>query len=330
MPDTGAAAGQQVEFELRLWQNATPKTYANLAAFQADGWDLVYRAAQTTQSATFTIQPHTDAELAAEGANLVVTTLVNGQGPLSVQKPTTGTGWGNSPSGWQVGAEQVDQDQIYSALLSSVGIAVANNSATSADYVVIEGDSFMREFTARETALTNFGFTCENLSDGTLTLTGEVRASTNRQGTPDAYMAVTVVTATTGTDPVLRLSWITFPTGLQFAAGDTDVNPVSFNWDAQAAGSQSWNVTAVVTGLGGSFTVAGDRRQWFNKNGSFTKTGNQAGTYTVASTSYAGGNTTVVVNETIGAGAANGTIAVAVIITLGAGKITVYRQETLT
>lgn len=331
MPDTGAAAGQQVEAELRLSQNGTPLSYANYAAFFAAGWDLIYRAAQTTQSFTYTIQPHPTASLAAEGVHLVVFTLINGQGPLSVKKPTTGTGWANKPVGWQVGAEQVDLDQTYSALLSSVGVAVAESNVVTADYTVIEGDSFSRQFTARETALTGFGFTCENLDDGTLTLSCEIRLPTNRQGTPDAYAALTVVTATTGADPVLRISWSTFPTGMVFAAGDTDVSPVDFQWDGQAYGTQTWAVTAVSAGLGGTITIAGDRRQWFAKGGTFTKTGAGAGTYTVVSASYAGGNTTITVGpaETV-VGPFDGNLSVAITITLGDGTITVLRQETLT
>ncbi len=330
MPDTGAAAGQQVEAELRLYQDGAALSYANYAAFVAAGWDLVYRAAQTTQSFTYTIQPHPDAELAAEGCHLVVFTLINGQGPLSIQKPATGTGWANKPTCFQVGAEQTDQDQLFNALLTSVGVAVADSTTTTQDYTTIEGDSFAKEFTARETALTNQGFTCDSLTDGTLALTCELRLPTNRQGAPDAYAALTVVTATPGTDPVLMISWGTFPAGMLFPAGDTDVAPQPFNWDGQVYGAQAWNVTATATGLGGSFTVAGDRRRWFAKGGTFAKTGNASGTYTVASVAYAGGNTTVTVVETIGAGAANGTLSVPITITLGVGTVTVFRQETLT
>jgi hypothetical protein len=332
MPDTGAAAGQQVEAELRLSQDGAPLSYADFAAFDAAGWALVYRAAQTTQSFTYTIQPHPDAELAAEGVHLVVWTLVNGQGPLSVQKPTTGTGWANVPAGWQVGAEQVDIDGVYGALLSSVGIAVAESNVVTADFSVIEGDSFSRQFTARETALTLFDYTCENLDDGTLALTCEIRAAANRQGAPTAYAALTVVTATTGSDPVLRISWSTFPTGLRFPDSDADVTPVDFEWDGQAYGTKAWNVTAIATGLAGAgtFTVAGDRRKWFAKGGTFGKTGTAAATYTVLSVAYTGGNTIVTAVEAVADGTVDGTLSVPITITLGDGKITVYRQETLT
>ncbi len=330
MPDTGAAAGQQIEVPLQLARFGAALSYADATAFLAAGWDLVYRAAQTTQSYTFTISPHTDAQLALQGWHLVVFTLVDGQGPLLVQKPGINAGWSCNPQGWQMGAEQTDQDQLYNALLTSVGVSVADSTTVTQDYTVIEGDSFAKQFTARETSLTNQGFTCENLSDGTLTLTCEIRLPTNRQGAPDAYAALTVVTATSGSDPVLRISWGTFPTGMAFPAGDTDVAPVDFEWDAQAYGAQAWNVTATVIGLAGSFTVAGDRRRWLAKGGTFAKTGNASGTYTVASIIYTGGNTTVTVVETIGAGAANGTLSVPITITMADGVITVKRQETLT
>lgn len=330
MPDTGAAAGQQVEAELRLTQDGAALSYANYAAFVAAGWDLIYRAAQTTQSFTYTIQPHPDAELAAEGCHLVVFTLINGQGPLSIQKPTTGGGWGNKPASFQVGAEQVDLDQTYSALLSSVGISVADSTTVTQDYPVIEGDSFAKEFTIRETALTNQGFTCENLTDGTLTLSCEIRLPANRQGAPDAYAALTAVTATTGTDPVMRISWGTFPTGLAFAASDADVTPVDFEWDAQVYGTQAWNVTAIVTGLAGTFTIAGDRRRWLAKGGTFNKTATGAATWTIASVAYTGGNTIITVTGTIVSGVVDGTVSVPITITPADGIITVKRQETLT
>ncbi len=330
MPDTGAAAGQQIEVALQLARFGVPLSYATVAAFQAAGWDLVYRAAQATVAATFTVAVSSDTQLAAQGWHLVVFTLVNGQGPLMVQKPGVNAGWSCNPQGWQVGAEQVDQDQIYSALLSSVGISVADSTTISQSYTVIEGDSFAKEFTVRETGLTNQGFTCENLSDGTLTLACEIRLSTNRQGTPDAYAALTVVTATTGTDPVLRISWGTFPTGMAFPAGDTDVTPVDFEWDGQAYGAQAWNVTAVVTGASGTFTVAGDRRRWLAKGGTFNKTGTGAATWTIASVAYVGTDTVITVTGTIVSGVVDGTVSVPITITMADGVITVMRQETLT
>lgn len=329
MPDTGAAAGQQVEKALQLTRFGSALSYANLAAFQAVGGDLVYRAAQATQSFTPTIAPHADAQLAARGWHLVVFTLINGQGPLLVQLPP-GSGWSCSPLGWEVGCEQVDLDQLYNAQLTSVGVSVADSTTITQDYSVIEGDSFAKQFTARETGLTNQGFTCENLTDGTLSLACEIRLPTNRQGLPDAYAALTVVTASTGSDPVLRLSWGTFPAGMLFAAGDTDVTPADFQWDGQAYGAQAWNVTAIVTGASGTFTVAGDRRRWLAKGGTFNKTATGAATWTIASVAYVGTDTIITVTGTIVSGVVDGTVSVPITITMGEGVITVRRQETLT
>ncbi len=328
MADTGAAAGQQVEVALQLKGFGAALSYANAAAFLAAGWDLVYRAAQATQSYTFTIAPSGDTQLAGQGWHLVVFTLVNGQGPLLVQKPP-GTHWSCSPQGWQVGAEQVDQDQIYSALLTSVGVSVADSTTVTQDYTVIEGDAFAKEFTIRETGLTNQGFICENLSDGTLALTSEIRLPSNRQGAPDAYAAITVVTATTGVDPVLRISWGTFPAGLMFPNSDADVAPVDFEWDAQAAGAQAWAVTAITTGASGTFTIAGDRRRWLAKGGTFTKTATATANYTIVSVAYIATNTVITV-ATIADGTVDGNISVPIIITMADGIITVKRQETLT
>jgi len=331
MPDTGAAAGQQIEIAFRLRQSGAGLSYADATAFAAAGWALAWRNAQADVSFTYTLRPHTAAAAAAAGWHLVVLTLLNGEGPLVVVKPATGTGWAVEPIGYQVRAEQVDMDQVYNALLSSDGLAVVDTVLTIQDYFVTEGDSFTRELTVAEQALTLFGFDADDLSNDTLTLAGHVRATANRVGTPSAYLAVTVVTASAGSNPVLRLSWSSFPSGLAFPStdpgDDADVPPAAFQYDVQAVGTMAWAVTAVSSGAK-TFTVGGDRRRWFAVGGSLNKTSTDAGIYTVAAVSFAGGSTTVTVVEPIPVGTVNGNLEVDIKITLGKGTITVARQET--
>ena len=90
------------------------------------------------------------------------------------------------------------------------------------------------------------------------------------------------------------------------------------------------NRVAIVTGASGTFTVAGDRRKRFAKGGTFSKTATGAASYIVASVAYSGGNTTVTVTGSIVSGVVDGNLTVPITMTIGAGVITVMRQETLT
>jgi hypothetical protein len=338
MPDTGQAAGQQAEFAVRLTQSGAALSYANAAAFEGAGWTLLYRAAQTAQVPSYTLSPWTEK---GDGWHLVVLTLIDGQGPASFKKPTSGVGWKAFPEALHIAAESTDNDDTYSAILQSVGVAPAETLTTTYDFNVREGDSLTREVSILETAVTIWGWTAEQLADGTLTLDAAVRAAANRVGQPNGWMQVTVKTAVTGDDPVLRLSWITFPAartsiqdGMEYASvdptNDADLSPTAYNYDVQATGSQTWAITAVST-VSKTFTVSGDRRRWFSKGGQFTvDSGANAGTYTVTAIAYAGGNTTVTVVETVTSAVVAGNVVVTVRFTVLDGTVTVPRQETRT
>lgn len=324
MPDTGQAAGQEVEFAVRLTQNGSALLYADKAAFELAGWSLLYRAAQAAQTPTYTISPWSTL---GNGWHLIVLTLANGQGPLAVKLPTTGTGWRASPSLFQIAAENTDQDDLYAALLSTTGVATVDGTVVRTDYTVEEEASFLRELTVLESALTTWGYTNANLTDGTLTLECIVRASGNRQGTPNAYPAVTVVTNDIGDDPVLRLTWVDFVEGLEFPSGDADVSPVVFNYGVRAKHvGRAWAITAVGAS---SATVAGDQRRWFTVGSTVAiagSTGNN-GLHVITAVSYAGGNTTLTFSASLGSGVADGNVTQTIAIPLGKGTITVERTE---
>lgn len=345
MPDTGAAAGQEVEGTLWLHQGTSPLSYANAAAFELAGWELVWRVAQATQTFTYTLQPHPDTDLAADGAHLVVVTLVNGEGDLIVKKPTTGTGWRRYPWAFRTRAESTDQDDAYNAILRGVGVAPASSQVTTVNWEVRESDSFARLLTILETAVTLWGFTAEDLTDATkITLEAAARLPSNRDGIPNGWIEVTVVSATTGDDPVLRLSWITFPAavtniqeGMTYptavtGADDDIVPPLVYNYDVQAKGAKSIAITGVSVGSK-TFTMNGDQRRWFSVGGSFAitgSTGNDLAAYTITAISYSGGATTVTVSQTPASAVADGNVGLVIRFTVADGKITVPVQATRT
>lgn len=333
MPDTGAAAGQEVEMALQLTRSGVPLSYANAAAFELAGWLPVWRMAQALQTFTYTIAPDSDVDMAADGWHLLVLTLVVGEGDLRFKKPS-GTGWVNFPKYYRIRAESVDQRDIYNAILRQIGVAVAGDTAVVVDYTVTDDDSFSRQFTALNSSLALFGYDSSDLTDGTLTLEGSVRAVANRAGIPDAWMVVTPVTATDGVDPVLRISWGDYPSavasvqlGLDYPStditNDAEIGPLDYSWQVRAVGMQTFAVTAVVTGASGtgSFRVGGDRRRWFAKGGSFRKTVSGANTWTVLNATFDGSNTFVTITGAIVSGAVDGNLEVDVKITLGMGTI---------
>lgn len=339
MPDTGQAAGQQDELAFCFTQYGLPLTFANAAAFEAAGWLLVYRAAQTTQAIVYSLAPHTDAVLAAQGWHLVVVTMINGQGPL-IPRHSSGDalGYAASPRGYQLASESTDVDGMYSALLQSVGVATAATLIVTNDYTITEDDSFIRQITIYESAVTQWGFTAENLADGTLTLEAAVRAPGNRTGVPNGWMTVVPLTAVTGSNPILRLSWIDFPSvvatiqdGMDYSpSDDAEVATITFLYDAQ------FRVTKTIAVNGGNqagkrFTCAADQRLYFSVGGKFQiagSTGNDA-TYTCAALSYAAGTTTVTVVEAIPNATLNGNFTMTIRATIGDGSIVVRLQRTI-
>lgn len=339
MADTGDKAGQAKEFAFQLLQNGAALAYANATAFEAAGWALDLRVAEAQQTFTYTLIPHPDTTLAAQGWHVVKTTMVNGHGMLLVQIPTTGTGWQVAPAGYGLTHETVDLDDLYSQLLSGAGVTLASTTIVSSNFDIIEGQSFTGQVVALLSALTAFGFDNDDLLDGTLVLSGMVRLPDNATGIPNAYLAVSVDSASGANNPVLRISLPRYPLtavaslteGMAIVSADPNPSSARFLYDVQAVGSKTLAVSAVGTGPGGTFTFASDQRRWFAIGQSFTITGstNNNATWTVAGVSYNGTNTivTVIAGQTVGA-VADGTAAIPVEIVLVKGTINVSRQET--
>lgn len=340
MADTGNKAGQQVEVALQLKQNGSALSYANKTAFTAAGWDLIYRAAQVTQSITYTIQPHTTTALANEGWHLVVITAINGQGPIIVQKPSTGTGWQWAPPQWQAAYETNDIDDINTKILQSNGVTISGTNVTETDFELVEGRSWSEEITVAEAAVAEWGYTNDNLDDGTFTLTGEIRAPDNRggQGSPDAvpnaYLSIAPTTAAAGQAAVLRLSLPEYPVavtgvieGMELASGDADDGPDTFYWEVKAELTKSLSITAVSTGSE-TMTVSGDQRKWFMVGQTITVSGSTGndGDYVISKIAYST-NTTITVTGDITDATVDGTVDVDLSIQLARGIMTVRRQE---
>lgn len=337
MPDTGAAAGQQSPAAIRLRRAGVPLSYANAAAFELAGWALSWCVAQEEVSFSYTLAPHPVAARAAEGWHQLVLTLVNGEGDLLIGKPT-GAGWSNFPTYFRTRCEQTDHDDAYNAIQQGVGVNTAGDLATVVDYIVTDDDSLSRVFSADNAALALYGYDSTDLTNGTLTLEGSLRASDNAAGIPDAWLSVVPITADDGEDPTLGISWADYPSavtsvqeGLDFPSTDPtddDAQPNKvYLWQVRYVGTPTWTVTAIVTGLNGSFTIAGDHRKWFARGGSFSKTATGAAPWVVSSVSYAGGNTTITVTGTVLSGVVDGNLTVTIKQTLGKGTITAESRQ---
>jgi len=100
------------------------------------------------------------------------------------------------------------------------------------------------------------------------------------------------------------LSGVGFRNGdiIQYVSGDPGLFASWSTPDGRPALTVSYAVTAVSTGLGGSFTIAGNHLAEFAIGGTFAITGstNNNKTFTVTSVSFST-NTTIVVKETVGA-----------------------------
>ena len=330
MSDTGQAAGQQIELAVRLTQAGSALSYADAAAFEAAGWALSYRAAQADDALTgYTVEPHADTDLAALGWHLVVLTLANGQGPLLVVPPTTGSGWLANPQGYHLAAETTDLDGVRTAILSSVGVAVADNLITENSYEITEGDAFCREVQVYAAALTCWGYDADDIADGTLTLGGAVRTRENRTSAPNATLAVTVVSATAPADPTLRISWGAYPYGVDAMSLPTGADQAQYLWDLQARVTESFAITGVSTGSK-VFGVSGDKTKYFAVGSTFAVSGSPGndGTYTVASVALPFPSLTeITVEESIPDPLTGGDITFPLVITLARGTMTVVRQE---
>jgi hypothetical protein len=237
-------------------------------------------------------------------------------------RPSSGTGWRSNPVGWHLGAESVDLDDIYGRI--AIGAAAfTDEMLAQQSFAVTEGDSFVREVTVLASLLARYGLDADDIADGTLKLGGAVRGRDNRTAaTPNAVLAVTVVEATAPDDAILRISWASFPTGLELGVANTDVAPIVFLYDVLAIGTLEEEITAV-DGTDKTITIAGDLVRWFAVGGKF---GVGLDTFTVVSATSDGTDTVITVSEAVGS-LVGQDIVLTLIITLANGDITVSRQE---
>jgi len=336
MPDTGAAAGQQVEVALQLKQNGTALSYADKSAFTAAGWDIIWRVAQADQTVAYTVQPHTDTDAANEGWHLVVFTLINGQGPIIVTKPTSGSGW-RYAWGPQQSAESTDLDALKSQILQSGGVTVQRNGTAQKDVTVTAGTSNYWDITIPATTVTDLGFSLSDLNDGTLTLYNAIRESDNAEGIPNAFLGVGVndVSSDLVLDVMITeyaLSALTgVHEGMDIIASD-EATTTTFLYDIEARGKKTIAIAAISAG-DDTLSFAGDQRKWFAPGTVLTVSGSTDvpnGEYTVSDSvwpTYNGTNTTVTFTEDITGSTVDGNIEIDVIIALAKGTITAVGRQ---
>lgn len=335
MADTGAKAGQQIEFAARLVVNGAVASYANKTAFEAASWALYYRAAQVDVTPTYTVQPWSDM---GDGWHLFVLTTVNGAGPVGLSKPTGGE---VTDYAAEVQTETHDIDDIYALQSAQIGVPSSVSRTTKVLFEVTEGDSFAETITVRQALLAQYGYDSDDLEDGTLTVSGAVRKSDNRSGVPNAWLGILPITYAAGSDATLQIGWGEYPVaqsgvidGMSLASGDADDGPTTFLADVQAKRSETIAI-ATADATANTFTLSGDYRKWIPTGGTFLvngSTGNDNGDadYVSTDTSYdSGSNVTTITVANVADDTDDGNILVDITITLAKVTLKVVRQEDL-
>lgn len=315
-------AGEPGSFAAYLFNGATALSYADAAAFSADGWTLKYLLG----GAVAVLGTFTCAAIAGDpGLHAFTFTHQAGEETITIVPPSSVHF--SSPRIFAGEAETFDIDGIASLLTSSSGTPVSSARAIQTDYEITEGDSFLREITVPAAALADFGFS--DLT-GTWIAAASVRLPSDTSNTqpPPGGAAITCVIKDAAAR-IISISWPAYPAAMALSAADISSGSKAFNYDAQLRTTKLFAITAVSTGAGGTFTIAGDQRRFLRVGDALTITGstnNNAQTKTISALALVGGNTVVTITETVGA-VADGSINVAITITGARGRITVKRQE---
>jgi len=187
-----------------------PLSYANKAAFQADGWDISW--VDTTGTA-LTSQPTWTVVNLSNGRHLIGYTVPSGVGIAKPTVPSTYT----DPGTWAVEGQSYDEDSLAALMLTSQGTPTVQ-SATDGDLGdVVMGDSWHSgTLTVPAGKISNFGYT---------TLSGFTISAAFKQD-PSQSPITSGITATILSNSGLTcsVSWDTFPTGMNLSSGSSDLS----------------------------------------------------------------------------------------------------------
>lgn len=314
--------GDTVSIPLRLETLAgLALSYASLAAFNADGWAIVFRQAGAALASPPTVALTADPTIA--GLHYATFLLPAGVDTMAITGPVT---YRVDNSAWLLITPNNDEDAISAQLASAAATPVAVARLNQYDWTVTEGDSFLKGMSWPSASLSDFGYA--DFSSLTWSLTGAVRSLTDTStSTPAAVLKAEIVSTTLLT---ITAGWGgAFPAGLAMQAADILAGSKSWRYDIQARATQTFSVTGVSTGSK-TFTISGDQRKFFDEGSTFTvtgSTGNDA-TYTIAAlgVQLVGGNTVLTVTTTPASAVADGSVNVVITLTGIFGTITVRYQ----
>lgn len=210
-------------------------SYANKAAFQADGWDISWI---DTGAAAISSQPTWSITDLTGGRHLVTYTVPSG---VAIAKPTV-PGWASDPGTWAIEGQAYDEDSLAGLLQTAQGTPGVQ-SATDGDLGdVVMGDSWHSGvLTVPLGKISNFGYS---------TLTGMTISAAFKRDPSDtpvtSGVTATIVSAAART---VSVSWTTFPTAMNLGSG---ANDLSAKWflDVQLANSGvGWKSTPLRYGI---------------------------------------------------------------------------------
>ncbi len=297
-----------------------PLSFSTAALFLASGGALSWEAMDGTA-----VSPQPSYTLAADDVLGRHELLFNLPTVASNLKVTMPTGFRCDPIEIPLLFASADETTIVNLLTSAIGTPAAQDRITIYDWTTTENDSFFKEMTFPVTAMTDWGYT--DFTASGWTITGAVR-TVGDTGT-SVPLAVLSCEVTDAADHEVGVGWGVYPTGLALSATDLANGSLRVNYDVQARKTETFAITAVVSGASGKFTVAGDKRKYFSVNtgSTFTiDTGANAGTYTPTGLTLTAGNTVITVATVPDAGVA-GNILVPITITGIRGALTLNRQE---
>lgn len=186
-------------------------SYANKAAFQADGWDISWvdtTITALTSQPTWTIAVESGN---TRGKHNIVYTVPSG---VSVAKVTV-PGWATDPGAWSLEGQTYDEDSIAGTILTSQGTPGVQ-SATDGDLGdVVDGDSWNSGTLYIPLGkLSVFGYGFSDLASGWTISAGLKSDPSDTQLTG----ATATFGATVATDGAVSVGWTTFLTGMALAS----------------------------------------------------------------------------------------------------------------
>ncbi len=191
-------------------------SYANKAAFQADGWDLSWT---DTSAVALTSQPTWSIAVESgntRGKHLVTYTVPSGVGISKFTVP----GWASDPGAFAVEGQAYDEDSLAGLVLTSQGVPGVQSAADGDLGDVVMGDSWSSgTITVPLGKISPFGYS---------TLVGMTLSAGYKQdpstvalvSTTSPALYTTIIDATALT---VKAEWLTFPTALNLGSTSSDL-----------------------------------------------------------------------------------------------------------